>query len=528
MLAQTFSRIFSVIAFALKDARRGSAQGTPGKEAEEEFQHECIIRKILGWSDELDAPVYDVTSWPPPPEQMKEADRLAYMRVQKTGSKSTVSRYIAGGAFDLCTCNGSGPIVRAGCKACSSHHLDLDRACSNQVLMMRIGFLWPSREQCTVRSCHDMTGPSSRFPDDLLPPSDPARTPRLCVLEGHCNMGFENFLRSRAEEDGSRLRMIVTIRDPVLRLLSQFRHTCGVSISYCSNSKKMKEIATQSITDAAKRAATKDGIAAAAGMRYPTFSTCPVPTTWGCNETSIWKAFMEFASDKRNSFPRSQLTQYIGAPKENAAGKNLGGAMISFGPSAGIPKEETELLKDFLARAKEAMSSKIETILLTDSVGTFGLSLNSAAHQFQVPLPPKYDVLYEPKERTLTFPPMPESVRKFVEPYMEGDLALWRHARGLVYTRTMKLVEGAVAKGRLASDVLADLNYTCHKQPNVHISGYGGYKSYTDHVCELSTASREVLEDPFACCIWRPDPADHATWSAINMAQPKPVPFSAS
>jgi hypothetical protein len=131
-----------------------------------------------------------------------------------------------------------------------------------------------------------------------------------------------------------------------------------------------------------------------------------------------WRSFVAFAQRRSNGFVRARLTQMlgmtvpgelegIGQPLSDGASVDFADKMVDFGYGldpknlaasnnrACDPAQETRVLTPFLHKAKRALETRIDAVVVADGSGTFGVSLAVAAKRFGVPPPRAYDLVYE-------------------------------------------------------------------------------------------------------------------------------------
>ena len=145
-------------------------------------------------------------------------DRLVYVRVPKSGSKTMVALLQSGWLF-----GGDEGVLNTGCHA---HEWlgNWQQACGHGAgLLRRVLNNSASRMGASLEAA----ARDSMLSRGLTPPSsdDPRRA---CAFSAHCSIApLVHGAASVVADAGLRLRFLTTVRDPVRRVLSEYRHVCA-------------------------------------------------------------------------------------------------------------------------------------------------------------------------------------------------------------------------------------------------------------------------------------------------------------
>lgn len=316
--------------------------------------------------------------------QLGPSDRVVYLRIQKTGSKTMVSLLTSSWLF---AANGS-VTKDAGCL----HHA------------------WVGGNQAECE--RSRTG----FANAL-------GRQRGCIVEGHCPYSAVLVASEMVvQASGLRLRFVATLRDPLTRVLSEFRHVCGPS----------------------------DGA-------WDYREVCPR----ACKERV--KAD-EHAAD-RCATPQA-IETYV-TDRANANGVYNRQARMLAGSAA-----QSELSESDLLESAERTLALLDAVIVLER---FPLSLAVASRRFGVSAPNKYYHVNEPKERRFAFSRLAPSTEREIRSRNGADMWLWT-------TAVRRLEEDAEELFGTVDDAEACSRYDCGTIARLTLSK-GANAHYTDVQC---------------------------------------------
>jgi hypothetical protein len=220
--------------------------------------------------------------------------------------------------------------------------------------------------KCTKGSCNVL-----RTPEQIREAAEKPES-RRCYLEGHCNIGYEIQLGSEVATRGAFAYVVTTIRDPVMRLLSEFRHTCGGRLKTClkwskqyisgnpgqySNYyvKKQEEWEKVATQQTSRRQLTREPEWICPAFQSFCRSDAGVTNNTVSSSASTpahslpWSNFIEYAIAHSNYFVRSRTTQMMGFNQK--PGSKIYKASYSIGPLSIHSKSYITITNPFRALA---------------------------------------------------------------------------------------------------------------------------------------------------------------------------------
>ena len=330
-------------------------------------------------------------------EPLGPSDRVVYLRIQKTGSKTMVALLTSAWLFA-----GNGSVTKdAGCL----HHA------------------WVGGSQA---ACERNTAP---FTNAL------ARA-RGCIVEGHCPYSAVLVATEMVLKSSSlRLRFVATLRDPLTRVLSEFRHVCGPGDGAWDYREACPRLCKERVKGTDEHAADR----------------CATP-----------QAIETYVTDRANA-----------NGVYNRQARMLAGSA------------QSELSESDLLESAERTLALLDAVIILER---FPLSLAVMSRRFGVSAPDKYYHVNEPKEKRFAFSRLAPSTEREIRTRNGADMWLWTRAVRRLDEDAEELfgtVDYAEACSRYDCGTIAQM--TLSKGANVHYTDVQCIAAFDKDACASHT-----------------------------------------